>query len=84
MVIGRQPVQAFKQSICDAFDCLYAESESSVRIMTIVLHPYVCATPHAMRYIDEAFGHMQHPGVAFWSGDRILDWYRSARQVAGR
>ena len=78
MVIARHPIQTFKQSICDAFDCLYGESETSVRIMTIVLHPYVCATPHAMRYIDEAFGHMQRPGAVFWSGDKILDWYRSA------
>lgn len=79
MVIGRVPVATFKQSICDAFDTLYQESATSVRIMTIVLHPYVCATPHAIRYIDEAFEHMQRPDVAFWSGDRILDWYKSAR-----
>jgi hypothetical protein len=32
-----------------------------------------------MRYIDEAFEHMKRPGVVFWSGDRILDWYKSSR-----
>jgi len=80
IALARQPIQAFKQTICDAFDCLYREAESSVRIMTIVLHPYICATPARMKYIEEAFTYMERAGVVFWSGDTILDWYKSARQ----
>lgn len=81
MVIAKQPIQVFRQSICDAFDRLYAEGAESTRIMTVVLHPYVCATASRIKYIEQAFAHMQRPGVAFWTGDRILDWYRSAAQA---
>jgi peptidoglycan/xylan/chitin deacetylase (PgdA/CDA1 family) len=82
IALARQPIQAFKQTICDAYDCLYREAESSVRIMPIVLHPYICATPARIKYIEEAFAYMKDAGVVFWSGDTILDWYRSARQRA--
>ncbi len=79
IAIARQPIQVFKQSICDAFDQLYSEGADSVRIMTLVLHPYICATAHRIKYISDAFAYMQRPGVAFWTGERILDWYTSTR-----
>jgi allantoinase len=82
LVVAKQPIQTFRQAICDAFDRLHAEGEESVRVMSVVLHPYVCATPSRIAHIEQAFHHMRRPGVAFWSGDKILDWYRSARSAA--
>jgi hypothetical protein len=47
--------------------------------MAVSLHPYLSGVPHRMKYVEAAFDHMKrHPGVLFWTGDRILDWYRSA------
>jgi allantoinase len=79
IAIHRQTPAQYRQSICDSFDRLYLESESSARILTVVLHPYICATSHRIRYLEEAFAHMQRPDVAFWTGEQILDWYRSLR-----
>ncbi|MGE0612756.1 MAG: polysaccharide deacetylase [Hyphomicrobiales bacterium] len=78
IAIHRQTIQHYKSNIVDTFDRLYAESERSAKIMTIVLHGYICGTPGRIRYIEEAFEHMRKPGVAFWTGDQILDWFRAS------
>jgi peptidoglycan/xylan/chitin deacetylase (PgdA/CDA1 family) len=76
IAVLRQPIQQYKQSICDAFDRLYMDAHSGLRVLTIVLHPYICGASHRMRYIEEAFAYMFRPDVGFWSGEQILDWYR--------
>ena len=81
MVIRAQSAAAFRQSICDTFDRLYAEGSRSARVLTLVLHPYVCAASHRIRYLEEAIDHMRRPDVLFWTGEKILDWYRSVRVV---
>ncbi len=64
--------------IIDQFDRLYAESATITRIMSVSLHPYLSGVPHRIRYIEAAFEHMlRHDGVLFWTGDKILDWYRA-------
>lgn len=82
MVIHRQSAQSFRQTVCDTFDRLYAEGSKSARILTLVLHPYVCAASHRIRYLEEAIDHMRRPDVLFWTGEQILDWYRSARTAS--
>jgi allantoinase len=79
MVIHRQSTQTFRQNICDTFDRLYAEGLESARVLTLVLHPYVCAASHRIRYLEEAIDYMRRPDVLFWTGDKILDWYCSMR-----
>jgi len=32
--------------------------------------------PHRLRYVREALDHVHsRPGVLFWTGEQILDWY---------
>jgi peptidoglycan/xylan/chitin deacetylase (PgdA/CDA1 family) len=60
------------------FDRLYAESAETARVMSISLHPYLSGVPHRIGYVEELLDYISgHPGVAFWKGDRILDWFRS-------
>jgi len=41
-----------------------------------VAHPYIMGVPHRLRYFREALEHIQsRPGVVFWTGEQILDWY---------
>jgi allantoinase len=66
----------------DHFDCLYRESATIARIMAISLHPYISGVPHRVKYIEAIYEHIgQHPGVLFWTGEQILDWYVAAAQA---
>lgn len=80
MAIHRQSPQQYQQSICDAFDQLYADASTSARVLTLVLHPYICAATHRMRYLEQAFAHMKRDDVVFWTGEQILDWYRAIQR----
>ena len=60
------------------FDRLYAESESSARVMAIAVHPYLTGTPHRIHYLEELYEHiLGKPGVVHWTGSAIADWYSS-------
>jgi peptidoglycan/xylan/chitin deacetylase (PgdA/CDA1 family) len=64
------------------FDRLYRESAAGARVMSISMHPYLSGVPHRIGYVEELFEYvLGKPGVLCWSGDRILDWYRKARQA---
>lgn len=61
----------------DQFDRLYEEGQSSARIMAIAVHPYISGVPHRIKYFEAIYEYMKRkPGVAFWKGEDILDWYR--------
>jgi hypothetical protein len=76
MVIGRVRFKPSSNRSATRSIASMRKSAASVRMMTIVLHPYVCATPHTMRYIDEAFEHMTRSGgrsgraTGSWTGTR--------------
>ena len=62
----------------DQFDRLYEEGQQSARIMAIAVHPYVTGVPHRIKYFEAIYAYIkQKPGVVFWKGEDILDWYRS-------
>jgi peptidoglycan/xylan/chitin deacetylase (PgdA/CDA1 family) len=60
----------------DTVEVLRAEGETSPRVMAIGLHPYLMGVPHRIGYLDRALAHLAaQPGVVFWRGGQILDWY---------
>ncbi len=62
------------------FDRLYKESETSMRVMAVSIHPYLTGVPHRIGYLEELFAYItKHSGVLMWTGEQILDWYRGAR-----
>jgi len=76
--LQHHPPEYFLQKTRDAFDRLYAESAARPKFMSIAFHPYLSGTPHQIRYLEAALEYAAgHPGVAFWSGEQILRWYRS-------
>jgi allantoinase len=67
--------EALKRGI-DQFERLYMESASITRVMAISLHPYISGVPHRIGYIERLYDHiLERPGVLFWTGEQILDWY---------
>ncbi len=77
-MIQNLPSHAYRDRAVDHFETIYAESESSVRVMSLAVHPYISGTAHRIRYIRETLEHiLSMPGVVAMSGDRILDWYNA-------
>jgi peptidoglycan/xylan/chitin deacetylase (PgdA/CDA1 family) len=62
----------------DHFERLYAESASITRVMAISVHPYISGVPHRIGYLERLYEHVRaKPGVLFWTGEQVLDWYRA-------
>src|SRR5436305_15243686 len=80
MLIQHHKASEYHDRACDQFDQLYADARHSARVMALVLHPYIMGAPHRLKYIRSALAHIrQHPGVLFWTGEQILDWYLAQR-----
>ena len=62
------------------FDQLYSESADITRIMAISLHPYITGVPHRIGYLENILAYIRNkPGVLMWTGEKLLDWYRTQR-----
>jgi len=60
------------------FDQLYQESSEITRIMAISLHPYITGAPHRIGQLETFLSYLNDkPGVLMWTGEQILEWYRS-------
>jgi allantoinase len=74
------PAEELLRRARDQFDVLYEEGERSARIMPIAVHPYITGVPHRIKYLDQVYAYLKNrPGVLFWTGAEIVDWFRSAR-----
>jgi peptidoglycan/xylan/chitin deacetylase (PgdA/CDA1 family) len=63
----------------DQFETLYEEGAESARVMAIAVHPYIHGVPHRIRHYARLIETLHaRPGVLFWTGAQILDWYKSA------
>ncbi len=66
----------------DQFDQLYRESAGITRVMSISTHPYITGAPHRIGYLEKLLQHIRcHDDVAMWSGEQVVDWYRSAKSA---
>jgi allantoinase len=76
MLIQHHKASEYHDRACDQFDQLYADARHSARVMALVVHPYIMGAPHRLKYFRSALAHIQkYPGVVFWTGEQILDWY---------
>jgi peptidoglycan/xylan/chitin deacetylase (PgdA/CDA1 family) len=76
MLIQHHKATEYRDRAIDQFEQLYSDAQESARVMALVAHPYIMGAPHRLRYFREALEHIQaRPGVVFWTGEQILDWY---------
>lgn len=62
----------------DQFDRLYQESEDTVRVMSISIHPYLTGVPHRIKYLEQLLDYiLGHEGVVPMTGDEMLEWYKA-------
>jgi hypothetical protein len=76
MLIQHHPAEEVLRRGIDQFERLYQDSAAITRVMAISLHPYISGVPHRIGYVERLFEHIRtKPGVLFWTGEQILDWY---------
>jgi allantoinase len=64
----------------DQFDQLVLDAEGSVRVMAMVVHPFIMGVAHRVRHLRETLAYIsshQH-GVLMTAGE-IYDWYAATR-----
>ncbi|MES2562918.1 MAG: polysaccharide deacetylase, partial [Pseudomonadota bacterium] len=81
MMVGHHAAGEFETRCMDYFERVYAESAQRAKIMAIAVHPYISGVPHRIKYFERVFQALkQQPGVLFWTGEQILDWYERSRE----
>ncbi|HXP31122.1 MAG TPA: polysaccharide deacetylase family protein [Stellaceae bacterium] len=69
----------FLKRAIDQFDRLYDEGRQRAKILSFAIHPYITGVPHRIKYLEEFLAYARrYSGVAFWTGEQILEWYRAA------
>jgi peptidoglycan/xylan/chitin deacetylase (PgdA/CDA1 family) len=80
MMVQHHRSAAFLERARDQFDRLYQEGADRAKILCFAIHPYISGVPHRIKYLEAFLDYASgHKGVAFWTGEEILDWYRGAR-----
>ncbi len=80
MLIQHHKASEYANRALDQFETLYEDSLKHPRVMAIVCHPYIVGVPHRIKYFRKIFETIrQKPGVLFWTGEQILDWYQSLK-----
>jgi peptidoglycan/xylan/chitin deacetylase (PgdA/CDA1 family) len=80
MLIQHHKASEYYDRAIDQFEQLYRDAARSARIMALVVHPYIMGAPHRLKYFRAALAHIRaHRDVLFWTGEQILDWYRTQR-----
>lgn len=70
-------IDQFEQLIEDAAD-------GSSRVMCFTMHPYIMGVPHRVKHLRRILQHVcNRPDTVVWTGERILEWYKSVRPKAG-
>lgn len=76
MLIQHHPASEYANRAIDQFEQIYTDAANSARVMALVLHPYIMGAPHRLKYFRRAIETIRsRPGVLFWTGEQILDWY---------
>ena len=83
MQIAHHPSSEWLQRGIDTFDRLWREGAEIPRVMAISIHPYISGVPHRIGYVEKLYRYiLSREGVAMWTGEQILDWYKS--QTSGQ
>jgi allantoinase len=81
MMVQHHRADEFLSRATDQFDRLYLESAERAKFLSIAIHPYISGVPHRIKYLEAFLDYARgHQGVAFWTGEEILAWYRQARR----
>lgn len=77
--IQTQPSSEIYERVMNQFECFYEEGAEQPRILSVCSHPYLSGVPHRIKYFRKIYEELsKRPGVVFWTGDQVIDWYKGA------
>lgn len=77
--IQTQPSSEIYDRVMNQFECFYEEGAEQPRILSVCSHPYLSGVPHRIKYFRKIYEELaKRPGVVFWTGDQVIDWYKGA------
>jgi allantoinase len=77
MIVQHHRADELLRRASDQFDRLYREAAGRAKILSIAIHPYITGVPHRIKYLEAFLDYAKgHRGVAFWTGEEILAWFR--------
>ena len=80
MLIQHHKASEYADRALDQFETFYEDSLKQPRVMALPCHPYIVGVPHRIKYFRKIFETIRRkPGVLFWTGSQILDWYSSQK-----
>ena len=80
MLVQHHKAAEFYDRCMDNFERLYQEGEHNARVMAIAVHPYISGVPYRIKYFEKVLDEISStPGVLMWTGEQVLDWYKSSR-----
>jgi peptidoglycan/xylan/chitin deacetylase (PgdA/CDA1 family) len=81
MIVQHHRADELLRRATDQFDRLYREAAERAKILSIAIHPYISGVPHRIKYLEAFLDYAKgHKGVAFWTGEEILAWYRTVKK----
>lgn len=80
MMIQHHRAEELYDRVVAQFERLYEEAgEQGAKVMGLAVHPYISGVPHRIGWFERALAHLaSRPGVVFWQGRQIMDWYQGA------
>ena len=82
MLVQHHSADEFLKRARAQFDRLYVEGAVRAKILSFAIHPYISGVPHRIAHLEAFLEYAsRHPGVVFWNGEQILDWYRTERPL---
>ncbi|HEX3535883.1 MAG TPA: polysaccharide deacetylase family protein [Stellaceae bacterium] len=82
MIVQHHRADELLRRSVDQFDRLYMEGATRAKFLSIAIHPYISGVPHRIKYLEAFLEYAsRHSGVAFWTGEQMLAWYRSQKSA---
>jgi allantoinase len=82
MLIQHHKASEYCDRAVDQFEQLHQDARDSARVMALVVHPYIMGAPHRLKYFRHVIARIRRQrDVVFWTGEQILDWYRSQQPL---
>jgi peptidoglycan/xylan/chitin deacetylase (PgdA/CDA1 family) len=82
MLTNLQDSDALFIRMKDSIERVLEEAQHGAKVLAFGVHPYISGATHRIKYFEMMLAYLRElPGVVFWNGTQICDWYESSLGV---